>query len=271
MLIYRPMQSGSAIIRLFVGLILIAPWLSQSAEFKVLTYNIHHGRGMDGTIDLPRIAGVILKSGADIVALQEVDRMTERNNGVDTIYELSRLTGMAFVFSQNIPYQGGMYGNAFLSRYPVKDFSNHHYKMLREGEQRGMLMIRVALPGGQTASVWNTHLDYRSDPAERLLCIEQIKKLSESHPSGEPLILVGDFNTLPGKAAYQKAAGLWSDAWLLVHPEGDGFTFPSDGPQRRIDFQFIIGTEATVHPVEALVMNTEASDHLPLAVSYRFE
>ncbi|MGA1487756.1 MAG: endonuclease/exonuclease/phosphatase family protein, partial [Planctomycetota bacterium] len=34
-------------------------------RIKVLSYNIHHGRGADGRIDLPRIAAVIERSGAD--------------------------------------------------------------------------------------------------------------------------------------------------------------------------------------------------------------
>src|SRR5690606_40244932 len=41
---------------------------------KVLTYNIAHGVGHDGRLDLDRIAGVIRRSGADVVALQEADK-----------------------------------------------------------------------------------------------------------------------------------------------------------------------------------------------------
>ena len=45
----------------------------QPATIRVLTYNIHHGEGMDGVIDLERIANVIRQTEADLVALQEVD------------------------------------------------------------------------------------------------------------------------------------------------------------------------------------------------------
>jgi endonuclease/exonuclease/phosphatase family metal-dependent hydrolase len=40
----------------------------------VMSFNIHHGQGTDGVLDLERIARVIRASGADIVGLQEVDR-----------------------------------------------------------------------------------------------------------------------------------------------------------------------------------------------------
>jgi endonuclease/exonuclease/phosphatase family metal-dependent hydrolase len=43
-------------------------------QIKVMTYNIHHGKGMDKQVNLYRIAEVIEKSGADIIGLNEVDK-----------------------------------------------------------------------------------------------------------------------------------------------------------------------------------------------------
>jgi endonuclease/exonuclease/phosphatase family metal-dependent hydrolase len=239
-------------------------------ELHILNYNIHHGRGMDDRIDLPRIAEVILETQAHVVALQEVDRGTERNHGVDTLHELSRLTGMAYVFGSNIPYQGGEYGNAFLSRLPITDLKNHHFKMLREGEQRGVLEIIVRTPGGQSLKLWNTHLDYRPDPEERLFCIRQLNELSHDHPPGHPLIILGDFNTLPGQETYVAATRQWSDVWVLVRGEDPGFTFSSTEPDRRIDFQFLHQAPDSFRPVAARVPSTIASDHLPLLVTYHW-
>ncbi|HTL30639.1 MAG TPA: endonuclease/exonuclease/phosphatase family protein, partial [Tepidisphaeraceae bacterium] len=65
---------------------------AQSQKITVLTYNIHHGAGTDGKYDLQRLADVIKKSGADLVALQEVDRNTNRTKD-DQPAELARLTG----------------------------------------------------------------------------------------------------------------------------------------------------------------------------------
>lgn len=65
-----------------------------SDALRVLTYNIHHGEGTDGVLDLERIAGVIKGASPDLVALQEVDVGAERTGGVDQAGELGRLTGM---------------------------------------------------------------------------------------------------------------------------------------------------------------------------------
>ena len=59
------------------------PERPERLELRVLTYNIHHGRGTDGQIDLERIAEVILSTRPDLVALQEVDRRTGRSNNAD--------------------------------------------------------------------------------------------------------------------------------------------------------------------------------------------
>ena len=95
-------------------------WAELPDEIRVLTYNIHHGEGVDGKFDLPRIADVIKLASPDLVALQEVDQGTARASGVDQPAELARLTGMKVVFGRNIDFQGGGYGTAVLSRLPVK-------------------------------------------------------------------------------------------------------------------------------------------------------
>src|SRR6478609_4130425 len=66
-------------------------------EIRVITYNIHHGEGMDKKFDLERIAKVLLAEKPDIVALEEVDQGTRRASGVDQPAEFARLTGMKVV------------------------------------------------------------------------------------------------------------------------------------------------------------------------------
>src|SRR5687768_15481548 len=74
-------------------------------RLRVLTYNIHHGEGVDGRLDLERIARVITAEEPDLVALQEVDVKTRRTGGVDQAAELARLTGMHFAFGKAIDYE----------------------------------------------------------------------------------------------------------------------------------------------------------------------
>src|SRR5215207_5374554 len=88
---------------------------------RVMTYNIHVGVGMDKKLDLQRIAGVINQEHPDLVGLQEVDRGVRRTEGKDEIVELAAMTRMHFAFAPNLDYQGGKYGVAILSRWPIKD------------------------------------------------------------------------------------------------------------------------------------------------------
>ena len=81
---------------------------AEERTLRVLTYNIHHGAGVDGKLDLKRIASVITGSKADIVALQEVDRNTARAGKVDQVAELARLTKMNALFGPNIKSLGAV-------------------------------------------------------------------------------------------------------------------------------------------------------------------
>ena len=89
---------------------------SAAEEVRIVSYNIHHGEGADRKLDLPRIASIIARQRPDYAGLQEVDSETRRSKGVDQAGELGRLLGMHAEFAQAIPFQGGGYGVAVLSR-----------------------------------------------------------------------------------------------------------------------------------------------------------
>ena len=91
---------------------------------RILAYNIHHGAGMDEILDLERVADLIRRVDPDLVALQEIDSATVRTGRVDQAAELGRLTGLTSLFGRFMEYQGGAYGMALLSRWPVEDFQN---------------------------------------------------------------------------------------------------------------------------------------------------
>src|SRR3954447_17269340 len=89
-------------------------------EIRIVTYNIHHGEGIDGKFDLKRIADVVMAEKPDVVAFQEVDQGTKRASGVDQPAEFEKLTGMKVVFGRNIDYDGGGYGTAVLTNLPIR-------------------------------------------------------------------------------------------------------------------------------------------------------
>lgn len=231
---------------------------------RVMSYNIHHGEGIDRKLDLERIAKLILDAKADVVGLQEVDRGVERTNRRDLPAELSRLTGMEVIFSRNITYQGGEYGNAVLTRFPVKRWHNTHYRMLRPGEQRGLLQLVLEI-GGREVVFMNTHIDYRPDDSERVLNADEIKAAVAAAGS-RPVILVGDFNTLPGTPTHEKIKRFLTDTWEVVGV-GPGLTIPVTKPSKRIDYIFV--SRETVEPVKMEVLHSIASDHLPVVAELR--
>ena len=236
------------------------------STFRVMSYNIHHGEGLDGKVDLERIAVLIKQEGADIVALQEVDKGVERTKRRDLPAELSVLTGMTCIFSNNYSFQGGEYGNAVLTRFAVKSWTNTHYKMLRPGEQRGILQLKLDVRGREVMFM-NTHIDHRPDDSERLLNTETISQLFTNY-SGTPIVLCGDFNDVADSRVYEKLAALFVDSWKAAG-SGPGPTIPAESPKKRIDYIWI-SKGSPITPLRMWIPNSQASDHLPIVAEFEF-
>jgi endonuclease/exonuclease/phosphatase family metal-dependent hydrolase len=240
--------------------LLIAFALSAFAQqpVRVLSYNIHHAEGMDGKIDLPRIAAIIMSVDPDVVALQEVDIRTHRSGGVDQLLELAKLTGMQPVYGRTIPHQGGLYGNAVLSRLPVNGFANHP---LPGKEPRGVIQaIFDPLPAASGAAFdfLGTHLDL-NEP-DRLAAVARINETVSERPDGRPMILAGDMNAVPGSKPIE---ALLRD-WTLAQGAQPMLTSPSSNPRRQIDYIFV-RPASRWRVVETRVLDEPvASDHRPV-------
>lgn len=232
---------------------------------RVMTFNIHHGTGMDNKLDLERLAAIIKTQQVDIVALQEVDRGTSRSGRRDLPEELARLTGMRSCFGKNIDYQGGAYGNAILSRFPILETTNVLYQMLTRHEQRGLLQCLLDVHGRKLL-FFSTHLDYHNDDTERALDVKTIKTAIDAHTNA-PVILCGDFNEGPGSRTYKRLTQFLADTWKEVG-RGPGFTFSSSAPWSRIDYIF---HSSALRPLSASVIETNASDHLPIVAEFLLE
>lgn len=238
----------------------------EGARIRVMCYNIHHGEGIDQKLDLERIAKLITDAKADIVGLQEVDRGTERTGKRDLPAELARLTGMTVRFDKNIPHEGGEYGNAVLTKFPIKRAKNTHLKSFAQGEQRGVQQLVLDVRGREVLFM-NTHLDARRDPAEREHSAIELQQIVATAGT-MPVILVGDFNAAPNATSIVKVREFLTDSWPLVNQD-PGFTIPVRKPSRRIDYIFI--TKSTVEPLKMEVLQSEASDHLPIVAELRLK
>jgi endonuclease/exonuclease/phosphatase family metal-dependent hydrolase len=223
-------------------------------QIRVLSYNIHYGEGEDDRVDLQRIADVINSVSPDLVGLQEVERGTTRTDGVDQPAVLGQLTGMDHVFGKNIDFRGGGFGNAILSRLPIRSSENVLLPVFDEGEQRGVLVTEVGLPDdGGTVRFLATHLDHRDDPAERLESARQVNALIADLGEG-PAILAGDLNDTPGSGPLEILARRWENAAAVELP-----TFPVDAPEKQIDFILFSGRWRVV--AVTVLAEAVASDH----------
>ena len=235
-------------------------------SLRVLSYNIHHGEGMDGKLDLERIAEVINAVEPDLVALQEVDKGVERTNCVDQPAVLAELTGMHVVFEKNIIYQGGEYGNAVLSRMPVKRYTNHKLPQLTPDEQRGMLEVHVEHKG-RPIVFYATHFDYHGDDNERLASADMLRDLIQEQET-KTILVAGDLNTRPDSTVMEKVTAFLVDTYIPA-PGSSGYTYPADTPDRRIDY--ILHTpDAGLQATESRVIDEAvASDHRPLLTVFK--
>jgi endonuclease/exonuclease/phosphatase family metal-dependent hydrolase len=240
----------------------------QPQTFRVMTFNIQHGRGLDNVVDLERTASVILQERADVAGLQEVDRGVRRTDRRDLPAELEQLTGMSVFFAKNHPHQGGEYGNAFLTRFPFRDAGNLHLPMVGTTEQRGVQQMVVSVHGVDVLFL-NTHIaNARVGEPERQASVAEFERILAENQVGPalPVIFLGDFNAVPGTSVYKRMAALLADTWVQAG-EGDGATVPVREPQRRIDYIWV-SRDAPFKAVRAWVPRTEASDHLPIVVEF---
>jgi len=222
---------------------------------RVMAYNIHHGEGMDSVLDLGRIADLIVEADPDLIAIQEVDSVVDRTGDVDQAKELARLTGMEARFGSFMPYQGGAYGMAVLSRLPVVGSKN--LRLPDGDEPRTALAVEAELPRtGLRLRFVGIHL-YRTEGERLAQAISLEEQLGDERI---PTVLAGDFNSRPGSAVMEHLAR----GWTLVEKGEDSFTFPSYAPDHEIDF-FVLRPAQSFEILEQRVLDEPvASDHRPL-------
>lgn len=227
-------------------------------RLRVMAYNIHHCRGMDGVLDVERIANVIKASNADLVTLQEVDVNTQRNGGVDQAAELGRLTGMHARFGKAIDYQGGEYGQAILSRWPIAEFDVHMLPSEEGREQRIAVAAGIRGDGRRPDILFvGTHLDHQGEVYRLPQAVRLLEILRDS--TWETMLLSGDMNALPTSETMGLVLQEWEDT-----TDDDALTLPAPVPNRKIDYILfpkghpwrVIHSEVVNEPV--------ASDHRPV-------
>lgn len=260
---------------LFAGMIAVGcagAAVRAPAELRVLVYNIHAGKDAAGVDNLERVARLVKDTRADVALLQEVDVKTTRSGNVDQPARLRELTGMHVTFGKTLDYQGGSYGIAILSRWPIDSSGVTPLPIdppqLRSGvsyEPRGALRAFIQSPHGALIAL-NTHLDASRDDRYRRQESQAIVAIADSLRPRGLLLVGGDFNSEPGSAVQQAlVSSRLFDAWLTCG-HGSGMTYPADSAVKRIDYLFLEDATACSR---AEVLATDASDHRPVLVLVR--
>lgn len=224
-------------------------------RFRILAYNIKHGRGNDNRVDLKRTAEVIRRLHPDFVALQEVDQQVQRSGGIDQARELASLTGLPHhAFGAFFDYQGGQYGMAVLSRNPMNEIKN--LRLPDGAEPRTSLVVDVKLDSKKQLKIADVHF-YRTEQ-ERLAQARRLLDFLDGED--RDIAIVGDFNSKPKSSVLK----LFQTHWKIPDKGRDHFTFRSDRPEVEIDYALlhkesgwsVTGIDVIEEPV--------VSDHRPL-------
>jgi len=226
------------------------------SPLKVMTYNIHHCKGMDGKISIERIADVIRRSDADIVGLQEVDRYFFRSNFRHQVKQIASKLGYNFAFGANLGVAPFGYGNAVVSRYPI--ISDRNIALPGKLEPRGALKTTIRLNNGFDLAFIVTHLGLSTSDREQQVnaIIDSLKGMYKG------VIIAGDFNARIESPEFSKLHEFLNDGYQQVSPKNEGNTFG----KHRIDF---IWLSPDLKAISYSTMSSDASDHLPVIVDVR--
>ncbi|HEX2536274.1 MAG TPA: endonuclease/exonuclease/phosphatase family protein, partial [Chitinophagaceae bacterium] len=236
---------------------------SAQDTLRVMTYNIHHANppSRPGFIDLDAVAKVIQQQRPDVVYLQEVDVLTGRSK-IDEAALLAEKTGMQVYFAKAIDYDGGAYGNALLSRYPLKNTATRRLPTAEgtKGEPRVLATAEIEVKG-KTITLACTHLDAQRSDTNRMLQIRALAAFlkEEKHP----VLLGGDLNAEPGS----NVIGILDQHFSRTCSNACGFTIPVDVPRKTIDFIAFAPARAFAVVSHAVIDEQYASDHLPVVAT----
>lgn len=236
-------------------------------ELRVMTYNIHHANppSKNGYIDVAAVAKVIKEQHPDFVALQEIDVNTKRS-GLNEAEQLASQTGMNFYFAKAIDFDGGYYGIAILSKFPLLNGRTIALPTLPDtkGEPRVLAVAEAKISGNKSILFASTHLDAQHNDQNRLAQIRVIVD-SLSKLNG-PVIIGGDFNATPESEVIK----ILDQHFTRTCVTGCGNTIPQINPNKTIDFIAFRGDDKLKVTSHKVIDEQYASDHLPVLATVGF-
>ena len=225
-------------------------------SIKIMSFNTQHCRNfISKKIDFEAVAKAITDLDADVVGLNEIRGQGEHPEYTAQTETLAALTGMKYYyFAKALNLKEGLYGNAILSRIPIikaetvmiPDPETRKYKRYYETR----CVLKAELEGGITVLV--SHFGLNPDEQENAV------KTVLDNVSAEKCILMGDFNVTPESEILEPIRKMMKDSADLF--ETQLLSFPSDTPDRKIDYIFVSND---MEIVSADIPAVVASDHRP--------
>ena len=219
----------------------------------------------------------LMSQDVDVVCLQEVD--VYKDAKYLTLPDVKKTLSKKYPYSYidfAIYNQRHQYGTMVWSKYPLINKQSIHY------ESRGNLSNRCDMVVGKdTIRLFNNHLESYSFTSEDMDDMDKIEAKwrraiplrneqarivrAEIDASPYPVIVVGDFNSVPLSYAYWCLSMGLHDAWWSTHSWWEwGSTYEYKGIGLRIDY--ILCSDPLV-PLSCSVQQTTGSDHKPVVAT----
>lgn len=229
---------------------------STANELTIMSYNVHNGIGLDKVTDYSRIGEFIKSYNPDIVAIQEVDSVTERSQGKYVLEEIGKAADMRDYFSPSIDYRGGKYGIGILSKNEPLTVQ----RIPLPGREEARSLIVMEFPDYVFAC---THLSLTEE--DRNTSIEIITNLAKEYD--KPFFIAGDFNAKPDSYLIKN----FTDIFTPLN-DIETFTFPADTPKITIDYimSYNFPKDGIKVIEQAVIDEAVMSDHRPVIVKVEF-
>jgi endonuclease/exonuclease/phosphatase family metal-dependent hydrolase len=245
---------------------------------KVMTLNIQYFGSSYGPWSerRPLIHEAIASTGADIIALQAVRQDPEIDGGLDQASQLAHeLPEHRFLFfkAAETDEKGRSNGSAILSRLPFAETGDLKFHLLpgqEDQSQRVLLRARFDLQDSPL-HLFNAHFSWVEE--QNQMNLEETLPYLRWFPGRA--LLVGDFNATPESSTMHRLWEYgWTDAWALLRPQEEGFTFVEDGRlSKRIDYVWLnqelkeLAQDISLVAEEAGPESVRASDHAGLLLT----
>lgn len=234
----------------------------QIVHLKIMSFNIRHGEGLDGVLDLSRSAEVIASQAPDLCGLQEIDNYCERTDSVGQTEFLAQKTSTTGIFGKFMEYQGGEYGMATLSS---KQLISTKVLELPDGkyEPRSSIVHEVEIAKDCIISFANVHFDWISEKEGSTNRLKQAKTLVKYiNTLGNATIITGDFNCTPDSPTMEYFT---EQGFIFIEKGADSLSFQGD-EKAEIDHVIYRNTDKVKFKVKHIVLLNEpvVSDHRPL-------